>query len=149
VSLPDEEPKILLTVLNIIHGIFAKVPKNLSLERLYLILALTHKYDMVRKVRPWSASWSSLVTSPATKENRGDARMVFISWELGKEHIFRYLVDSLVILCSVDSEDRLTTPEGHRLDDFDHLGPDDLTGKSSLVSTSIIHVQCIKILVPS
>ena len=79
ISLPEEEPKALLTVLNIIHGRFAKVPKNLSLEQLYLILALTHKYDMVQKVQPWVTSWSVLVTLLAKKGKGGVTLLTFIA----------------------------------------------------------------------
>ncbi|KAH6983844.1 hypothetical protein EDB80DRAFT_515890, partial [Ilyonectria destructans] len=101
VSLPEEKPKALLTALNIIHGRLAKVPKNLSLEQLYLILALTHKYDMVQKVRPWATSWSSLISSLAEEGKGGVAQLTFAAWELGQEQIFRTLVDDLVIVCSM------------------------------------------------
>lgn len=140
VSLPEEEPKALLTVLNIIHGRFAEVPKNPSLGQLYRILVLTHRYDMVQKVQPWAASWSVLVTSLAEKGKGGVALLTFVAWELGQEQIFRSLIDNLVVVCSVDSEGRLTTPKGLCLDNFDHFGPSDLAGKSDLVFITQ-HVQ--------
>lgn len=122
-SLPEEEPKALLTVLNIIHGRFAKIPKSLSLEQLYLILALT---------------------SLAEKGKGGVAKLTFVAWELGQEQIFRTLVDDLVIVCSMDSESRLTTPKGRCFDDFDHFGPNDLTGKSGLVSITLSYMSHVK-----
>jgi hypothetical protein len=142
VSLPEEEPKALLTVLNIIHGSFAKVPKNLSLEQLYLLLALTHKYDMVQKLQPWATSWSILATSLARKGKGGVGLLIFVAWELGQEQIFRTLVDNLVYKCSMDSEGRLTTPKGQCLNDFDHFGANDMIGKSSLVSITLSYVTC-------
>lgn len=140
VSLPEEQPKALLTVLNIIHGRYTEVPKILSLEQLYLILVLTHKYDMVQKAQPWATSRSSLATLLA-EEGKGDnAQLIFVVWELGQEQIFRALVDDLVMVCSIDSEGQLTTPNGRRLGDFDHFGPNDLTGKSGLVSNNSLYM---------
>jgi hypothetical protein len=136
VSLPEEDPKALLTVLNIIHGRFAEVPKNPPLGQLYRILVLTHKYDMVQKVQPWATSWSVLVTSLAEKGKVGVTLLTYVAWELGQEQIFRTLINDLVVVCSVDSEGRLTTPKGHCLNNFDHFGPNDLSGKSDLVFIS-------------
>src|SRR6266516_2648497 len=97
---------------------------------------------MVQKVRPWATSWSSLVTSLAEKGKGGIAQLTFVAWELGQVQIFRPQVDDLVIVCSMDSEGRLTTPKGRRLDDFDHFGPNDLTGKSGLVSITLYYNTC-------
>lgn len=133
VSLPEEEPKALVTVLNIIHGRFAEVPKNPSLEQLYRILALTHKYDMVQKLQPWATSWSILVTSLAEKKKGDVPLLTFVAWELGQEQVFRTLIKNLVVECSVDSKGRLMTAKGHCLNDFDHFGPNDLIGKFSFI----------------
>jgi hypothetical protein len=134
VSLPVEDSKALLTILNIIHGRFAEVPKNPSVEQLYRILALTHKYDMVKKVEPWATPWSDRLASLSEgQEKGGDAMLTFVARELGQEQIFRTLVNDLVMLSTTDSQGRLTTPDGHCLDDFDHFGPNDLAGRLSLV----------------
>jgi hypothetical protein len=135
VSLLEKDPEALTTVLNIIHGRFASIPQKPSLEQLYFIMALTHKYDMVQKVQPWAASWSTRLCSRFETKKGGDvALLTFIAWELGQQQIFWTLVNDLVFDCSVDSEGRLTTPEGDCLDDYDHIGPDDLIGMSSPVS---------------
>ena len=129
VSLPDEEPQSLLTILNIIHGRFAEVPKKPSLEQLYLILALAHKYDMLQQVRPWAPLWGEAVSRFAEQSKVNVKWLTFVTWELGNERIFRSVVEDLVFDCTADSEGRLMTPEGHCLDDFDHFGPRGLTGK--------------------
>jgi hypothetical protein len=51
----------------------------------------------------------------------------------------------------MDSEGRLTTLEGHCLDDYDHFGPDDLAGKLGFVSITYYpcHMQYTAALVSS
>jgi hypothetical protein len=60
--------------------------------------------------------------------------LTFIAWELGQQQIFCTLVNRLVYECSMDSEGRLILPKGHCLDDYNHIGPEDLIGKLCPVS---------------
>jgi hypothetical protein len=128
VSLPDDDPWSLMIVLNIIHGRFAMVPKKPALEELYSILILTNKYDMTRMVRPWANSWLE-VAKKATERGENDAMLTSVAWELGDQDLFASRIDSFVVNCSLPSKDRLTTPNGICLEDYDHLGPTTLIGK--------------------
>jgi len=128
VSLQEKDLTAFLTILNIIHGIFDEVPEEPSIERLYQILALTDKYDMVKKLRPWAASWSSLLTR--WEEEHNLERLVFVAWELGQEQVFCPLVERLVLGSYMDSDGRLVMPSGSHLEDLDHIGPQDLAGKA-------------------
>ncbi len=54
VSLPDDDPKYLLLLLNIVHLQFHKVPQVLPTKDLFEMAVLCDKYDTVRVVRPVS-----------------------------------------------------------------------------------------------
>ena len=61
VSLPDEDPKYLLLLLNIVHLHFHKVPQVLSTDDLFQMALLCDKYDSVRIVRPVSYKLTTLI----------------------------------------------------------------------------------------
>jgi hypothetical protein len=129
VSLPDDESATLLVILNIIHLRFDLVPKTPRLPEVYQILGLANKYNMTAVVRPWVGDWMK-VAENAQKCDDGDslAILTYVAWELGNEELFTKMVDKLLVGCSVDGLGRLTTSDGVCLEDYDHLGPQDLLG---------------------
>ncbi|KAK4033621.1 hypothetical protein C8A01DRAFT_19460 [Parachaetomium inaequale] len=64
VDLPEDKPSTIETILSIIHGLFASVPKSVSLPVLNDILIYADKYDLIHIVRPWAGTWVEAVKNP-------------------------------------------------------------------------------------
>jgi hypothetical protein len=126
VSLPDDDPDALLTLLYIIHSRFGMVPDRPHLEELYRILCVANKYDMTETVRPWAGSWLKLAKETQTDNN--PAMLIFVAWELGDQELFVKMVKQLLGECSINEKGHLTMPKGLCLEDYDHVGPLDLLG---------------------
>lgn len=60
VELPDDKPKPMATMLNIMHSRFENLPvigAQSTLEELYELAVLSDKYDLAKMLRPWASSW--------------------------------------------------------------------------------------------
>lgn len=86
IELPAGDDDSLTLFLNIAHGRFLEIPRKLSISQLYNLTALTHCYQSTGLLDPWADSWISLIESPARGLNL--AKLLWISWELGKETAF-------------------------------------------------------------
>ncbi|KAI1637797.1 hypothetical protein F4809DRAFT_603385 [Biscogniauxia mediterranea] len=92
VELPEDNPKAMSTILNIIHSRFENLPRisdSISLVDLYQLTVLTDKYDLTTVLRPWATSWMhSLHDSNDYWANfllpgANLRRHLWIAWELG------------------------------------------------------------------
>lgn len=130
VDLPEDSPRPLQIILNMVHGNFLQVPHTPSLTELYEILQLTHKYDMISAVQPWAEAWQRVLEHFKSYENGSrSAKVAYIAWELGHAEIHTQVVEDLIPKLSVDPGGRMTTDDGVVLDDFGPIGPPDLLGK--------------------
>lgn len=60
VELPDDKPKPMTTMLNIMHSRFENLPvigAQITLDELYELAVLSDKYDLAKMLRPWASSW--------------------------------------------------------------------------------------------
>ncbi|KAI1757974.1 hypothetical protein F4782DRAFT_544365 [Xylaria castorea] len=114
VELPDDDPKAVETILNIIHSRFDSLPRttNLtSLEDLYQLTVLTDKYDLTALLRPWATSWINSARDKCDSWDRSDTKLVtsdlerlsWIAWELGDPILFGTASRALAQSCSVDA----------------------------------------------
>ncbi|KAH7140387.1 hypothetical protein B0J13DRAFT_586129 [Dactylonectria estremocensis] len=79
------------------HGILHKVPKNLSLDQLYDLTTLTHYYDATKVLLPWIKSWMRLIGEPVSTMSM--SKILWVSWELGRRHVFEETAKCLVMKC--------------------------------------------------
>lgn len=106
VELPEDPARPMEIILDIIHGRFECVPKELSLKDLRDILVLTNKYDMTGIVRPWCEDWikAARYLHPVTDEILSS---LFVAWELGDEHLFAIGLADIAMHTKVGEEGRL------------------------------------------
>ncbi|KAH6892337.1 hypothetical protein B0T10DRAFT_293357 [Thelonectria olida] len=127
VTLPEDKAAPLLVLLNIIHAWFGAVPRDPSLSQIYEIMVLAHKYDMTRVVRPWAEDWlRAAAVKQDLKKGPDIVKLTHVAWEFGDEQLFHKMANRLAFSCYVDEAGYLTLIKGLRLDEYDHLGPDNL-----------------------
>ncbi|XXG95276.1 hypothetical protein Hte_001537 [Hypoxylon texense] len=106
VRLPDDNPRPMRVLLNIIHSRFDQVPINVGFDNpptdgsrmtfddLFLLTVLTDKYDLTRNLRPWVRNWlNDIGNGPLAIDFAGFRaadmdRLFWIAWELGNEEFF-------------------------------------------------------------
>ncbi|KAI1429660.1 hypothetical protein F5Y12DRAFT_329542 [Xylaria sp. FL1777] len=108
VELPDDNPKAMATILNIIHSRFESIPRVkelVDIEDLYQLTVLTDKYDLTAILRPWASVWMEhakekwmLFSSMPQIE-----RLSWIAWELGDSFLYGKATEHLAANCSVDT----------------------------------------------
>lgn len=77
----------MILMLEIIHGHFDRVPFSLSVRRLYDLLVLCNKYDVLSLLRPWSWHWLS-----AMRSTLDEPYVLWVAWEMGDVLLFRDMV---------------------------------------------------------
>ncbi|KAI3330227.1 hypothetical protein F4824DRAFT_479144 [Ustulina deusta] len=113
VELPDDNPKAMATILNIIHSRFESIPRikdPIDLEDLYQLTVLTDKYDLTAILRPWASSWMQSAEEKLENwrvEGIGSfiphlARLSWIAWEIGDPFVYKSVLGDLARYCSVD-----------------------------------------------
>jgi hypothetical protein len=131
VELPDDETETLNILLSIVHGRFQVVPKNITLGRLYDILIVTDKYDMISVVRPWADDWVRVVKDLGFIYSTGYSQLMRMhaAWELGCDNV----VDQQIICFVFDLTCRDQTFSYQDIPFLFgcHQGPPDLEGKSN------------------
>lgn len=112
VELPDDNPKSMLIILNIIHSCFSKVPVGgkgaMTLRDMYRLTILTDKYDLTPLLVPWAKTWMVSIRDTANRVSErnhpilcGFERCLWVSWELGDEQLFRKAYIHLVLNTSM------------------------------------------------
>ena len=139
VELPEDDPKALAVVMNIIHGHFDKVPAatgdEMTIELLYDVLVACNKYDLTKIVRPWIKGWMEIAKrTPDTTETPSDRSSftiysTYIAWEVGDEDLFKARFIELCKHVEVNEDGHLAMPGNIDLTKIDHIGPSDLVGK--------------------
>ncbi|KAG7040675.1 Nuclear pore protein-like protein, partial [Colletotrichum scovillei] len=77
----------MILMLEIIHGHFDRVPFSLRVRRLYDLLVLCNKYDVLSLLRPWSWHWLS-----AMRSTLDEPYVLWVAWEMGDVLLFRDMV---------------------------------------------------------
>ncbi|KAI1486911.1 hypothetical protein F5X96DRAFT_652594 [Biscogniauxia mediterranea] len=93
IELPEDNPKAMSTILNIIHSRFENLPRisdSINVVDLYHLTVLTDKYDLTTVLRPWATSWMQSLhdsndygANPPSHASANLRRHLWIAWELG------------------------------------------------------------------
>jgi hypothetical protein len=153
VALPDDNPKAVETILNIIHSRFGALPlvtNVINLDDLYQLTVLTDKYDLTTLLRPWASTWMKSVNEKHNEWRRNGTSAVnseldcltWVAWELGDASLFRSASRELALSCTVDATGNLQKNTGTEIvPAFNHpLEPPELQGNFSL--SCFAHVFC-------
>lgn len=126
VSLPDDLPQPMATLLGIVHAKFDQVPSTVKTQELYDIAVLTDKYDLTHILKPWSRTWIRQAWNSGKEGPVPKTQLLWITWELGDRHQFKTVVSSLCH--NMPDEDTLR----------DALAPPGIVGKAP----SILMLHC-------
>ncbi|ROW13589.1 hypothetical protein VPNG_04614 [Cytospora leucostoma] len=122
-ELPEDDPRILATLLYIIHNRFGNVFDKVTRNDMFRITILTKKYAMTEVLRPWVRQWTKLLT-PAFRplgEQGEDEALLWISWELGHIELFEQALGHLQETCKIDGQGKLVDGYGVCVEDSDHI----------------------------
>ncbi|KAK8078713.1 hypothetical protein PG994_002520 [Apiospora phragmitis] len=116
----EVDPNALNILLRIAHFDFAKVPRELSLDDLCAVTALTSKYNCTGLVMPWAPNW----LGPLADLQNDESCVVFnhkaanIAWELGNAKLLRQMVKNMTASAKLDSDGDLVHATGTKLKDL-------------------------------
>ncbi|KAK8112947.1 Nuclear pore protein-like protein [Apiospora sp. TS-2023a] len=98
VSLPDDSPEAMSTLLGIIHAKFEGVPllnHLITSHDLFNLTVLTDKYDLTHILRPWARTWLDCVWDTGSTTFKNHLELLWIAWELGDQERFTLTASSL------------------------------------------------------
>ncbi|KAI0192365.1 hypothetical protein EV127DRAFT_46697 [Xylaria flabelliformis] len=116
IDLPEDDPRPMALLLNIIHSHFDRVPSYegaMYIWDLYDISVVTDKYDMVHILRPWAAGWLRSITHTHHLDKRAQLSLreqhcherLWIYWELGDKANFENVAKFMLLNSSASTED--------------------------------------------
>ena len=145
VELPDDDPKSMLIILNIIHGYFCEVPEGgretMPLHDLYRLTVLTDKYDLTLLLSPWAKTWVMHVNKRLDTSTTEDSALAFcclekclwVSWELGDEQMFRKAYIHLVLNTRMTAGHLVGRDPMSQLFSRSNLEPSNVSGKYEFI----------------
>ncbi|KAI1276956.1 hypothetical protein F5Y07DRAFT_364594 [Xylaria sp. FL0933] len=119
VELPEDNPKAMTIVLNIIHCQFESIPginDPIGIEDLYQLTVLADKYDLTAILRPWASTWMEFIENnfePFSSTPEVE-RLSWIAWVMGDFELYRRAVEHLVSYCPVDVDGDLQSSIGDK-----------------------------------
>ncbi|KAF2967406.1 hypothetical protein GQX73_g6149 [Xylaria multiplex] len=122
VELPDDNPKAMATLLNIIHSRFESIPRTtdlIDLEDLYELTVLTDKYDLTATLQPWAFAWVESIR--IEYEKRVDIpmldleRLSWIARETGDVNLYKSVSRDLAHRCSTNANGDLQYEARHEV----------------------------------
>lgn len=129
VELPEDQPRETEILLAILHGAFDSVPRTASLSRLYDILILADKYDMMHIIQPWAGPWAATIKKldPSRLTGINQIMRIHTAWELGLESpVSEGIIDLAYKVCW---DGKHWYYEAQKIEFGGHSGPSDLNGK--------------------
>ncbi|KAF6791346.1 nuclear pore protein-like protein [Colletotrichum sojae] len=101
VDLPDDNAAAFDLFASIAHSSFQRVPRGLSIDRLYDLTVLTHYYDATPMLTPWLQGWINGIgeTPDGGEEGMLMPKLLWISWELGHKQLFETTARRMVMEC--------------------------------------------------
>ncbi len=145
IELPEDDPRPMALLLNIVHSRFDQVPgyeSIMDIQDLYDISLLTDKCAMTHVLRPWARGWSHsarfLSKEPdiSLREQHCHERL-WISWELGDTANFEKIASVLLFNSSALIEDANSL----RCDGV--LEPPDIYGKTIPALLSLLYLNSL------
>ena len=93
----DDDPTVLLVLLNIIHGRFREVPRKIDLKMHIKIVMLVDYYECHESTEPFASMWiEDLKTKIPTSLNDDVVPWLCISWILGLPNEFKSMTKILI-----------------------------------------------------
>ncbi|KAK0108227.1 hypothetical protein ONS95_003046 [Cadophora gregata] len=95
VPLPDDDPRAMRILLDVVHGLNRRVPRKVSLKTLASIAVLADKYQMVEALESYSDTWINRLKPKLPTEyiKAEDEKLIFrwmeIAWVFGKSEEFK------------------------------------------------------------
>lgn len=125
-ELPDDNPKAMATILNIIHARFESLPRAtdlIDIEDLYQLAVLTDKYDLTAVLRPWADDWIRSAQSKHRRWKRehggpvisDSGRLLWVAWEMGDGVLFTGISKDLALYCHVDANGNFLNNTGNEI----------------------------------
>lgn len=106
VELPHDEPASFAILLHAIHCQFDRIPTQLSIDALYDLVVIAHKYGATAALRPWTTPWTQSIAFKPQDGNEKLLKTMSIYWILGfREDFFR------TTRTFVESAPRLAKPD--------------------------------------
>jgi hypothetical protein len=162
VELPEDSPRHLCVLLDIIHGNFSSVPqKPATIDDLACILSITDKYELAPSIQPWASGWATMLGAPQTQRfHPYDPKMAHCivnhiqkasaAWRLGCEEVFSQEAQAFLF------NSKLSEPQGSETSDLmvscgdpqplsDILGTglDDFEGKRVILAASRLFLAVV------
>lgn len=123
-DLPENNPRILATLLYIIHTKFGNVPDKFTRDDLLRITILAKKYAMTQVLRPRARQWTEPFASafrPLGEKGGEDEALLWIAWRLGHIELFKIALGHLQETCKIDSHGKLVDGHGACVEDSEHI----------------------------
>lgn len=117
VNLPDDDPHAMLTIVNILYDRYNPTPRQpIDIEELANITILADKYELVHLLSKWAPQW--IMDMEPYWEGRNFVRrstediemLLWISWVLGSEPLYAYMILQIAFHSGLDAAGRLTDP---------------------------------------
>lgn len=128
VEMPEDSVSPVFLVLSIVHGHFQHIPKCLQQDQLYQLLVVTEKYDMTQTLSPWASTWFQPYAATKTSVTEGKEVVMWISWELGHEEIFRTYAKNLLLKSKINDAGELIDKHNIALNTYTFLEPPGILG---------------------
>lgn len=137
VDLPEVNPNPFIILAYISHGQLWKIPKSLTAIELFDLLVLTHYYDCTPILAPWADRWLAMLPEPASHNELGMYKVMFIFQELGEKRKFEITARRLVLECPRspshdDFHDQLGGHLCHIVDRIDEIREDTIQAMLTL-----------------
>lgn len=88
ISLTGDNLSALVTLLNMAHCHLDRVPKTLSMDELYDLTVVAHRYDASQLLGPWARTWMTAINDIIRDTGVLQPKALWISWELGQKEAF-------------------------------------------------------------
>ncbi|KAI3321125.1 hypothetical protein HD806DRAFT_524429 [Xylariaceae sp. AK1471] len=113
----DGDGEALGLLFRIIHYDFSHVPQEPTLDQLFELGKSACHHRCTHLFYPWAKQWilrlSNFVGEPACFAECHKA--LYVAWTFGDLHLFRDMVDSLIVSSKIDAKGRIVNISGQRL----------------------------------
>ncbi|KAJ1324713.1 armadillo repeat-containing protein 5 [Microdochium nivale] len=102
VELPEDTTSAMRSLLEIMHGQFQHIKpvvgaQKQTIRSLYDIIVAAHKYDCIKMLRPWAASWIACRVTKDTETHDDLLQSAWIFYQLGSREEYEAVVTSLIL----------------------------------------------------
>ncbi|KAH7123002.1 hypothetical protein EDB81DRAFT_665774 [Dactylonectria macrodidyma] len=97
VKLPADKAGPLALFMYISHGHLHRIPKKLSIDKLYDLTTLTNYYDSTRILGPWVHSWMDFVEDDVRNSKASLSKALWVSWEFGHRELFERVAHKMLM----------------------------------------------------